>query len=200
MINKPTLWTLSTFRRKNREEPQHCWRASCNWKSCQFLVWRMIHPMFDDPICIWAITMSVSQYVLKNINKQINQTIAKVYDCLCIHAVCAYEITGIRYTYIYIYLCIYIYIHIYTHIHIYTYIYIYIYIIYIYIRVSWQDLLMLISFTHCNILSNIFVPPTQPRLPGFAIRLSDLHLPGHHGPSGGSLQGWEAKWFVLGVV
>ena len=110
------------------------------------------------------------------------------------------------YVYIYIYLCIYIHrythIHIYIYIYIYTYIYTYIYInyIYIYIRVSWQDLLMLISFTHCNILSNIFVPPTQPRLPGFAIRLSDLHLPGHHGPSGGSLQGWEAKWFVLGVV
>ena len=112
-----------------------------------------------------------------------------------------------RYTvYVYIYISVYIYIHIYIHIYIYIYIYTYIYIhiyinyIYIYIRVSWQDLLMLISFTHCNILSNIFVPPTQPRLPGFAIRLSDLHLPGHHGPSGGSLQGWEAKWFVLGVV
>ena len=81
--------------------------------------------------------MSVSQYVLKNINKQINQTIAKVYDCLCIHAVCAYEITGIRYTsrYIYIYICVYIYIYTYTYIYIYIYIYIHIYIYtYIYIN------------------------------------------------------------------
>ena len=76
--------------------------------------------------------MSVSQYVLKHINKQINQTIAKVYDCLCIHAVCAYEITGIRYTYIYI--CIYIYIYIYIYIHTYIYIYLHIYI-YIYIHI-----------------------------------------------------------------
>ena len=108
--------------------------------------------------------MSVSQYVLKHINKQINQTIAKVYDCLCIHAVCAYEITGIRYTSIYMYIYTYIYIHIYTYIYIYIYIHIYIYVyIYIYI-LEYLDRICSCSYhSHISTFCQTFLFPRLSR-------------------------------------